>query len=189
MNYPIMNNRPVKLYWAGWESDTYKLGCEGWEISAQQDVYNRQMRIAINHPKAEIRGMTEIDAFHYQELMNPNYTGGTPTLPTMLHFEDIARQIYVQHMMSRDVAFHPVDFRPQYSEVEIQSLNDFANFAPLELPKNEIFLREANINQILAMALEKQAPDQERIRKEMIQRDAIRKMKMGNLHTELRLVA
>lgn len=182
-----IRNRPIKLYWAGWETDTYRLGSEGWEISAEQDIHNHQMRIAINHSKARIQGISNIDSYAYQEFMSD--IDFSPRIPTMLRFDDLSRQIYINSMRNREVTFQPVDYRPHYIDTEIKSLHDFANFSSPEIAKNEVFLHEANINQILEMALQKQAPHQEEIRREMIKRQEIRQMKTGKLHTELRLVA
>jgi len=180
-----IHNKPVKLYWAGWETDTFKLGNEGWQISAEQDGYNQQIRIAINHPKAGVQGISRFGHYPFQEMMsNYNYV---PEIPTMLRFDQLSREIFI-NTVERDIGFHPVDYRPRYVESRITSLNDYANFASIETAKNEIYLHEANINQILEMALNKQQPEQERIRKEMLKRQEIREMKMGRLHTELQLV-
>ncbi len=180
-----MLNKPVKLHWAGWETDTYRLGAEGWQISVEQDVLSNTMRIAINHPKAQIQGITQIEDFLFREMMDGF---ANPIIPTLLRFEVMGRQIYVNQMRSPDVSFAPVDFRPTMVENVIHSLDDFCNFAKLEIPKHEIFLHEANINQILEMALVRQEPDQERIRQEVMRTKELKEMRMGKLHTELRLV-
>ncbi len=178
-------NRPVQLHWAGWVTDTFRLGQAGWQISAEQDVQYNCMRIAINHPKAQVQGISNIEEFLFRDMMNDKCHS---SLPTMLRFEDMSRQIHINTI--RDTEAFPIDFRPLMIEQEIKSLNDFANFATIvEEPKNEIYLREASINQILEMALQQQEPEQERIRQEMIREQELRSLRMGTLHTELRLIA
>lgn len=179
-------NQPIKLRWAGWETDTYALGAQGWQISAEQDVILNRIRIAINHPEAQIQGITEMEQFLFRDIMEGRLS---PALPTMLNFKTLSHQIYV-NTMGHDVDFSAVDFRPQIAEQEVKSLQDFAHFSTIaEVPKNEVYLHEANINQILEMALKRQEPEQEQIRQEMIKREELRNYRRGTLHTELRLVA
>lgn len=113
-----------------------------------------------------------------------------PGLPVQLRFETMPNQIYINSMKGRDVGFEPIDFRPQMVEQEIKSLNDLAHFATIaEEAKHEVYLHEANIDQILEMALQRQEPEQDRIRQEMLRNQELRSLRMGTLHTELRLVA
>ena len=182
-------NRPIKLWWGGWETDTFKLGSEGWQISAEQDVARRKIRIAINHPEACVQGITEMEDFAYEQLMRNDMFSGI-TIPVMLRFQTMSREIYVNTMGSSEFSMSPVDFRPQIIENRICSLQDYANFQTIvEVPKTEVYLSEANLNQILEMALQKQEPEQERIRQEILRREEIRNLRLGTLHTELRLVA
>lgn len=187
MNYRELN-RPIRLEWAGWQTDTFRLGQMGWQISAEQDIQYNQIRLAINHPKMEVQGLTMVDTFYFRDISEGRVNS---SLPVMLQFEIMGKQIYLKNMQDANVAMHPVDWRPQITEMNIQSLSDFANFstAGIEMPKHEVYLHEANIDQILEMALVKQEPDQERIRQEMLRGQELRQMRMGTLHTELRLVA
>jgi len=181
-------NRPIKLHWAGWETDTYQLAQHGWQISADQNLRMNQMMIAINHPKGGIRGMTGIEEWHFQRIMQE---GAHATLPTSLKFDHIAKDIWVRTTTPGDFDFHAIDPVPRYEQnMIIQKLEDLAHFATVgEQSKNQLYLEEASIDQILEMAITKQTPDQERIRAEMLHRQEMQEYKRGTLHTELRLVA
>lgn len=179
-------NRPVQLNWAGWETDTYKLGQAGWQISAEQDVEQNRIQIAINHPEAQVQGISTIEEFLFQDMVRKNVHF---VLPVTLKFETMSREIRITTIPASNINFQPIDFMPKIMERKIQSLNDFANFTVLEIPKNEVYLHEANIDQILKMALQRQVPEQERIRQEMRRQQELKKFRLGTLHTELRLVA
>jgi len=185
----ILSN-PVQLYWAGWKTDTYSLGQEGWQISAEEDPRSRSMRIAIRHPKAGISGISEIADFPYRSDFTNALIGNTA--PTMLRFHDIHRRIYAEFMRYKGgFDFHAIDPRPSFVEREVHSIEDFAHFSKIgmEEPKHQILLKEASIQQILDMALQIQEPEQERIRAEMIRNRELQNYRLGKLHTELRLVA
>lgn len=187
MMYRRFLNQPIRLLWAGWETDTLQLGRAGWQISAEQDVQYNRMRIAINHPEAKVQGISTVEEFLFRDMMEGRCR---PMLPVQLRFEIMSHQIYVNSMRDREVSFQAVDFRPQMMEQEIKSLSDFAHFSTIaEEAKHEIYLHEANIDQILEMALQRQAPEQERIRQEMLRQQELKNLRMGTLHTELRLVA
>lgn len=184
-------NQPVRLCWAGWETDTFKLQNAGWQISAEQDFHYNGIRIAINHPKADVQGITLIENFDYREVIDGNNLRHA-ILPVMLRFEIMGKTIHIKQMNSPDVRFGPIDATPHLmTDYKIHSLEDLAHFQSVgyEKARHEVFLHEANINQILEMALQRQEPEQDRIRKEMLQRKEIDRMKRGRLHTELRLVA
>lgn len=187
MMLPKLLNRPVRVQWAGWETDTYQLGCAGWEISAQQDIHYNSMRIAINHPTIRVQGISNVDTFMFQDMMEGRCN---PVLPVVLRFETMQHVVNVQSMKSPGIDFYAVDHMPRMVEQQIESLNDFANFGTArEMPKHEVYLHEANMNQILEMALQQQEPEQERIRSEIIRSQELRQLRLGTLHTELRMVA
>ena len=177
---PRFKNRPVKVFWAGWESDTYRLGSQGWEISAEQDIMSMNMRLAIRHPKMDIVGITDIESYAYESLMRDM---SPIALPTMLQFRTLGRQIMINTMGGSGFDFTPVDFRPQYLDSKIERLEDFANFTPIEIPTEQVYLREANMAEILKVAAERQESINGNMRK--LNLDGV---KIRNLHTELRIV-
>ena len=187
--YGVIMNQPIKIWWAGWETDTFRLSKEGWEISAEQDVMRREIRLAINHPELRIQGITHISEWAFEEILQNSRHA---VLPTALIVQAMNQTLFVQTIGRMDgFNFHAINTNPTYVEPNIRSLSEIAHFQRLEreVPRHEILLHEANINQILEMALKIQEPDQERIRKELIHRKNMGSLRMGKLHTELRVAA
>lgn len=186
-------NQPIGLEWAGWRTNTLELGDCGWEISVDQDIRRDTMQIAINHPKLNMQGLTEITRFYYEQMMrNRGFSGDYN--PTALVLNSFAREVQFRNIAgSPQRKFIPIDHRQIFEEkYQIKSLNDLAHFQTRK-PKHEIYLKEPSIHEILEMALSKQEPEQARIRQEMLKRDEIREYQQSiapsQLHTELRLVA
>lgn len=182
-------NRPIPVRWGGWETDTYRLMEDGWVLSAYQDVHYNKMQLAMKHPKLNVQGISMLADFDYEALLN----GHTFTVPFFLKFKSFAEQVHVHTAGNISVnEFRPIDARPTYeAKHSISRLEDLANFPEIvpEVPENAIHLKEANMAQILEMALQRQEPEQERIREELLQQRDLQKMRQGQLHTELRLVA
>lgn len=191
MRFPhgVIMNQPIKICWAGWETDTFRLSKEGWEISAEQMSMHHEIRLAINHPKLRVQGITHIAEWVFEDILRNSRHA---IIPTSLIMQSMDQVLYVQTMgRTNSFDFHPIDANPTYIERMISPLSEIAHFQRLEreVPRHEIFLHEANINQILEMALKIQEPDQERIRKDLIHRKNMESLRMGKLHTELRIAA
>ena len=76
---------PIDLYWRGWHSSTIELQRAGWQLSAQQDVMNRSMIVAINHPEAQLQDITERIDFNYYRVMQDRMQCNAPNI--RLNFE------------------------------------------------------------------------------------------------------
>lgn len=177
---PQIVNKRIRLHWAGWTSDTLQLSLAGWQVSAQQDVMRQTMRLAIRHPSGA-KGITHLSDYNYDQLSRVGYD---PMLDTGLSFEGISSNCIV-YLTDEQEIFRPIDCRPTVSR--LYELDDIAHFRTVT-PEHEVYLKEANINQILEMALKVQEPNQERIRKEMLRKRELEKHGIGRAHTELRLV-
>lgn len=178
-------SQPIRLFWNGWESDTYKLQQNGWELSVQQDLQYMRMAIAIKHKKLGMRGLSDSMGWNYLEqretFQDPRSTPGFGC--------QIASNIDINYTGSMsNVEFNPIDATPMWQTIERKSLDDIAHFRKIEKPNNEIFLKEASLKEIMAMALSRQEPPQEQIRKLMIQQDEIEVMRNSQLRANLRLV-
>lgn len=187
-------SQPVNVRWLGWETDTYRLQEAGWELSAQEDISRQRMNILMRHKEANIRGMCEAmdwDYFRNERSgydNNPHSMRNTSTFGARLAMDFIVN--HHQAGMSFD-NFNPIDARPMYQEItmERRSLDDLAHFRKLEKPSDEIYLRKASMAEIMEMALEKQEPNQDRIRKKMVRDNELQVMRNSQLRANLRLVA
>ena len=189
-----MLSQPVRIYWAGWETDTYRLQAEGWEISAQEDIQRRKMNIALRHADSGMRGFCEgMDWDYFRNMERQQQMGmmDSRNLPTF--HAQLASDIIVNHpgaMMSEDIPYHAIDARPmmQNLNMEGKSVDSFAHFRRIEKPSDEIYLRKASMAEILEMALQKQEPKQEEIRQQMVRDNELKVMRTSQLRANLRLV-
>ncbi|MCP3924888.1 MAG: hypothetical protein GY714_20100 [Desulfobacterales bacterium] len=177
-------SQPLKIYWAGWETDTFKLQSEGWDISAQQNIKTSSMRLALRYKKASIQGLTSHIDFDY-------FRHNPEELRRICFTCQLASNFIIQEQPERAAYdFQPIDARPVYTTYNMKNLEDFAHFKTVDYNTKEVFLKQANMSEILEMALQKQEPNQEKIRQQLIHREKMESIKRDSqLKAELRLVA
>lgn len=151
--YEGLLSRPVRLHWAGWETTTTRLQQAGWSLSAEQDMREGRMRIALRHQGYQLYGITERvdhDYFH-----DPVYE------------QQRSLELRVAHMASRLTAefvetglpsFAPIDATPQFFRRERTSIEDFAHFAPPLVRTKEIILPEEGVAELMERILKLQEP-------------------------------
>jgi len=187
-------SQPLSLHWMGWESTTFKLQNNGWELSASQDVEQNRMAIAFRHKQMQCRGMSDYMDFDYFSRLGNNLYSVSSTDQTYPMFGcRLASDLIIQIQdvnINNTCDFNPIDARPMYrtQNMRSHSLDDIAHFRKLEKTDNEIYLEPASMDDILNMALERQAPRQEEIRKKMIHRQELEVMRSSQLKAHLRLV-
>jgi len=145
-------SRPMRLHFAGWETDTYRLQQNGWQMSASQDARTRSVQLAFNHPEYRIRGMSD-----YVE-----------TSMDLIYGRDYQREIEARAYMASDFVnnsvrmrtdfreFMPIDAEPQFMHTN-QLMSQHAVFAPNLMRTQEIIVPEHNVDDLLNMMLDKQA--------------------------------
>lgn len=108
-----MMNPPCEVRFAGWVSDTCKLGRSGWEVSLEDDPYLRAKRLMLHHKESRLVAMAECREFdvfgwrqrgqmmgdlpvftvrhiasnitvRYEEVLLPSFSTWADTQPTMI---------------------------------------------------------------------------------------------------------
>jgi hypothetical protein len=171
---------PIRIRWAGWESDTYTLKNCGWEILAEQRMldyaFAHEMRIACIDPekKMAISGALRISPEYYQY-------GGRSLADLLYHSEGMELKSYqatdrvVQYTMSPgEVAslnrLRPTDGFAYVPLPEHSSVYSSMSFADLNLFKydtsapNEIYVSKASEGELLDRILQLQHPKQAEIK-------------------------
>lgn len=149
-------SQPIKLHWAGWETDTYKLQRAGWEISAAQDIQYRMLRLAIQHREHEAQAHLMFPHHDYYGLA----AGSGTSHMTHAYEGDCAvvmgRQIMVE--APRSIAeFSPIDATPQIiHDGRFSRLEDIAHFASALAQTQQIIVDEPSVDDLLAQILERQ---------------------------------
>ncbi len=149
-------SKPVPIYWAGFESTTYKLQQAGWEFSAEQDMASMRCRIMLRHQAFRMHGCSN---FVDTDFFAPQHGD---------HWDRLCFSI--QWMTSGDVMVHriaddfstfkPVDMQPQIlSHSEIENIEDMALFAGVPLTRTkEIVVDPATVADMMQEILKMQDP-------------------------------
>ncbi len=164
-----IENRLVNVSFAGWESNTYKLQQNGWQLSVAEDPASMHLQIAMKHPALSMYGLTErIDYHRMEDLEDMQRHSGVSVQVIRM---ETNMKIQQPVMMYRDAqssdmsGFVPVDARPAVTMKEQTHIDDFRIFRPLA-QHNQIIVPEQNVDELLAKIHELQHPEQERIRED-----------------------
>lgn len=157
----MIRSKPVRVRWAGWESDTYTLQRNGWTIKAEQHVYDRSMSIAIKHRDFDAYGVSDTirpDRLPYEHQRSMDWLAARGVSFRM----SLANHIQVGYMGEMP-NFRTIDSTPMVDyEERIMGLEELQWFHPI--PENEVVVQPPSFDEILTMALDHQAPKQKELR-------------------------
>lgn len=170
MNYHRISSPPVKVYWAGWESDTFRLQRAGWQLSEYREFdLSMGYRLAMSHPRYGVRGITSENRDLYEEyirMMNYDSINRIKDLPPFnvdMMGTDIKVQAIYQSAVP-DMAFSdkwtPIDANPMH--VMDCKLSEIVPFRPIG--GEEIIVAPDTVPGLLEKILELQDPKQKEIR-------------------------
>jgi hypothetical protein len=165
--YPdkYLASQPWKLHFAGWETDTYRLQQNGWQLSAVQGPMYDSMQIAFQHPEYRIRGVSNrVRHWDAREMMG---FGGMRDGPRYMETAAHLASDFVTHTatVAPFSTFRPIDAEPQLMDTR-QLMSQNMVFAPNLARTQEIIVPEHSVDDLLNMMLEKQADNRaELIRK------------------------
>lgn len=150
-----VRSRPIRLHWAGWETTTDRLQNAGWEVSAQQDFARMRMQLALRHEQLGVQAITQ--GYSEWDFREGSLRSGPSHLA---HPDDRVMHLH----MAREIRMHgqttdwaAVDCSPTIQhDTRIERLEDFAHFAPMKSLAAPFVLPEADVDQLLAIILEKQ---------------------------------
>lgn len=159
---PRVLSPPIKVYWAGWESDTRRLGDAGWRISAKHEPYDGGVTIAINHPEGNVYGISQRIDYRRMPTM---YQLTRYDYPYELAFQlQLAQQIMLRTIPDFKKGWVPVDPIPELTYEHPERLEDVILFRSLPPPDKDIIVKPPSLDDILNLALEHQAPKQAELR-------------------------
>ena len=154
-------SHPMRIHFAGWETDTYRLQQNGWQLSASQDPYHDSIQVAFQHPEYRMRGVTNrIRRYDMMDRYNPTHRDPID-VAGFLASDFVSMRTNILPMDS----FKPIDAEPQFMEMrQMMSQNMF--FAPNLARTQELIVPEQSVDDLLNMILDKQASN----RAQLIQR-------------------
>jgi len=160
ISQPILRGAPIPISFLGFQSDTFALQRAGWQIAEERSLYDSSLRIAIRHPEYRISGMsTPTDKRNLFKWAYAGYAHEEYVIDITLAIE------YTLHVREERSLpkFIPVDATPSYEMIESEyDLYDMPYFRQIDQGK-EIFIREASVDEIIQIALDKQEPEHARI--------------------------
>lgn len=152
----------MKVHMVGFESDTYRLQRNGWQISAEESYYDYTLRIAIKHPGLRLYGLSNKVDHRMTERNLLSHDSGLEVMIERISAGDlqVITHIGASPVMSE---FNPVDAEPHLSMTEPRSIDDFKIFRPLAKEKEIIVPRET-VGELLQRIHLLQDPKQEELR-------------------------
>lgn len=153
-------SRPARLHFAGWETDTYRLQQNGWQLSASQDPRYNRVQLAFSHQEYQIRGVSDyINADNrYAQFVD---------MPEVIDVRAHLASDFIMRSVSTLPfnGFTPIDAEPQWVDSH-QYMSKHMLFAPNLARTQEIIVPEQSVDDLLNMMLDKQASN----RAELIRR-------------------
>jgi hypothetical protein len=148
-------SKPVPVRWMGWETDTYKLQQNGWELSMDQDYCNERMRLAIRHREEGFIGQTNDIPMFYARPPHEMQIRDVP----IWQMRHMGRTIMVQEHgpISAYANFKAGDACPRLSFDRVTSLADLVPFAGAPIVRTQaLILPEATVDDLLKGILDRQ---------------------------------
>lgn len=156
-------SRPLKVEWAGWETNTYRLQQAGWKLSAEQDIYQNRMRLAMHHERLSLYAMSRMTEFEFDRFAH-DYR---PEFPLIV-MQAMGREVFIQEHGSIDWGFNAIDAKPCMTERKITRIEDLAHFAAPLVRCNEVIIPEDSVPKLMERILELQQPARtDRIKEQM----------------------
>jgi hypothetical protein len=180
-------SRPLRLLWAGWETNTARLQQAGWVLSAEQDVYQDRMRIAMRHQGMNLMAMTPRFDFRYQEgAQDYRYLQEFP----MQVVHAMGREVFVQEHGTMDWMFKDIDAQPTISHSKITKLEDLAHFAAPLVRCNEIIIPEESVSTLMERILTLQQPARtERLKEQLRSPEGLAAIPQQKFHAQILSIA
>lgn len=156
-------SRPLKVEWAGWETNTYRLQQAGWKLSAEQDVYQNRLRLAMQHERMNLYAMSRMTDFEFERFARSRFD----ELP-MIVMQAMGREVFIQEHGRIDWGFNAIDAKPCLADRKITRIEDLAHFAAPLVRCNEVIIPEESVPKLMERILELQQPARtDRIKEQM----------------------
>lgn len=176
--YPGILSLPHRVLWDCWETTTTRLQQAGWSLSADQNLRDERLVLAMRSPDRNLTMIADEHRFdffrHAANNLNERHTF------TVRHV--------AQHMHSICVdlpSFNatPIDAYPQ--TIERKSIEDMVVFAPSLARTEELIVDQPTVQQLLDQIREMQSPEQRAIRQRMRSRTNSEPVERQTIHAQI----
>lgn len=169
MNLETIKSYPLAIRFAGWESDTYTLQRQGWQLAARQGMSqygpDYEVQFILRHEQAKLHAITAPLNFRMMEMVR----GGSEEYLRALQLNvvcmgsEVRVQVLHQSSSFRLQDFSAVDCTPQMSNEEV-NLSELKIFRPISTSAPEIIIPTASVDEMMELVLKLQDPKQAEIR-------------------------
>jgi hypothetical protein len=171
----MLYSLPVRVDFAGFQSDTLTLGRAGWDLSIKQDFdlgLYREIQLAMRHGTRETalyclsHPVREVEVYQY--LQDPRgYHKFFKDIGFTIAYaaNDIHFQMPIRSAASFRSAFRAFDPRPQErEEMENVSIKDFSFFKTAQEEPKELIVDPQTVSELLDKIIKTQGPEMAEIR-------------------------
>lgn len=156
---------PHRVLFAGFESTTTRLQQAGWELAAEELVYEDRIRLLMRHKGANLSLITRQVHYGFFDNGNPG---------DRLTFEVIKVASAMSVVLNeQQFVFRQIDAMPQYVNYEPRAIEDMGIFAAPLVRTEEIIVEPQSVAECLDLIRKMQAPQLAAVRKRNEQREAI----------------
>jgi hypothetical protein len=164
---PRLLSRPLRVHWAGWDTDTYRLQAAGWKLSAYQDIRGSRIQLALQHSGMRIEGITDQLDYRYEQALDLRERGYVDSIVLKVQCM-LGETVQLHQVGSIENLWSPIDAEPRYTAETITRLEDLAHFAGPLIRTNEIIVPEESVPELLERILKLQQPARlDRIKEEL----------------------
>lgn len=189
-NINMIKSKPIKICWAGFESDTLKLQNNGWQLAIEDHfshfLYRHSLRFILRHEEMRIDAITDISEIDFHEFMHWEHT-------LRMNICVIAKEVMMIQIPAFDLhRIYQVEAMPSYVSIDMQQkiepLSSLKLFNTIVKPDNALIIEPDRISDILAQIVDAQSPKQAEIRERM-KRQELREDYKQTLHAQIISVA
>ena len=161
-------NPDIELHWQGWVSTPRRLQETGWDLSIRDRSHPkyeaRTIELAIRHPSGQVYGISDVTDFDMMRYLGRQQQAMIRDMPIQMRMSlGQSIQIATMSQVEAFAGFEPFDARPDIAIArEVHSMEDVRVFRTLPKGTPEITLDQLNIDEILELALKRQAPIKKR---------------------------
>ena len=140
-------SRPIRVFWAGWETDTFKLQEAKWKIAVDHDPLRDYYTFLFRHEQMDLTALSTAMQIH-QVITDFNMGGQYAAQLPPLTIERVVSKIEVY----RDIAqghyfdgFVQIDAKPQMTSKKVDRLEDSNVFALSSGQAEEVVIDQADM--------------------------------------------
>lgn len=149
---------PLRVEFAGFESDTYRLQQAGWEFSVEENFMDCSLSIIMRNRQRHAVAMAfRVRLDYYRAMDDMEYLRHI-----VIPMSNMGSEIRLHHHERMYYNFRPADMTPSLRQHEIVNLEDFALFATPKVKAQEIIVPEQSVPELMEMILRLQDEDKTR---------------------------